>query len=139
MSASEWAAVGGAAACAVALVALLVVLARLRRAARDLRETVAEFRRHALPALVELRHAVRAADFELDRVDALVSGAEAVQERVDSASRLAYRTFASPVVKVLAAGTGTRRALARLTGEPSPRVRSGSNGGRRRDRRDGRG
>ena len=55
------------------------------------------------------------------------------------ASRLAYRTFASPVVKVLAAGTGTRRALARLTGEPSPRIRSGSNGGRRRDRRNGSG
>ena len=60
---------------------------------------------------------MRAADFELDRVDAIVTGAERVSGRVDSASDLAYRTFTNPVVKALAVGTGTRRAVQRLTGD----------------------
>ena len=57
------------------------------------------------------------ADFELDRVDAIVTGAERVSGRVDSASDLAYRTFTNPVVKALAVGTGTRRAVQRLKGD----------------------
>ena len=68
--------------------------------------------------------AVRAADFELDRVDAIVSGAERVGGRVDAASDLAYRTFTNPVVKAMAVGTGTKRAVQRLAGgEPEPRSR----------------
>jgi hypothetical protein len=46
-----------------------------------------------------------------------------VTERVDSASAAAYRTLATPVVKALAVGTGTRRAVQRLRGEPSRRAR----------------
>jgi len=79
--------------CLVLLVVLVVMIVRLDRAARDLRRA--------------------AADFELDRVDAIVSGAE----RVDVASDLAYRTFTNPVVKALAVGTGTRRAVQRLKGD----------------------
>src|SRR5437899_12659879 len=115
-------------ACSVLLAVLLVTILRLDRAARELRSAAAAFRRDAEPALSELRQAVRAADFELDRVDAIVTSAEAVTERVDSASRLAYRTFTNPVVKVLAVGTGTRRALGRLRGETATRNR----GSRRR-------
>jgi Sec-independent protein translocase protein TatA len=122
---SEWAAVFGAQICLVALVVLVVAIVRLDRAARDLRATADEFRREAEPALEELRASVRAADYELDRVDAIVSGAERVTDRVDAASDLAYRTFTSPVVKALAVGTGTKRAVQRLTGDgPKPR-RSG--------------
>ena len=63
------------------------------------------------------------ADFELDRVHAIVTGAEKVTGRVDAASDLAYRTFTSPVVKALAVGSGTRRAVQRLRGErPERRV-----------------
>ena len=39
-------------------------------------------------ALREMREALREANYELDRVDALVSGAERVTERVDAASAL---------------------------------------------------
>jgi hypothetical protein len=46
-----------------------------------------------------------------------VSGAERVGDRVDAASDLAYRTFTHPVVKALAVGTGTRRAVQRLKGD----------------------
>jgi hypothetical protein len=123
MSGSEWAGVIGAQVCLVLLVVLVVMVVRLDRAARDLREDAAEFRRQAGPALEELRAAVRAADFELDRVDAIVTGAEMVTGRVDAASDLAYRTITSPVVKAMAVGTGTRRAVQRLKGEPTRKPR----------------
>ena len=121
MSGEEWAAIVGAQVCLVALVVLVVMIVRLDRATRDVRDAAVDFRREAMPLLDELRATVRAADFELDRVDAIVRGAEAVTERVDAASDLAYRTFTSPVVKALAVGTGTRRAVQRLKGDPPKR------------------
>lgn len=124
MSGSEWVAVFAAQICLVLLVVLVVMVVRLDRAARDLRAAAADFRADAEPALEELRAAVRAADFELDRVDAILSGAEKVTGRVDAASDLAYRTFTNPVVKALAVGTGTRRVVQRLKGDPSPRRRA---------------
>jgi hypothetical protein len=129
VSASEWAAVFAAQVCLVLLVVLVVMIVRLDRAQRDLRDAAADFRAEAGPALEELRAAVRAADYELDRVDAIVSGAERVGGHLDAASDLAYRTFTSPVVKALAVGTGTRRAVQRLKGDKPAKP------GRRDDRR----
>jgi len=131
VSGADWAAVVGVQICLVALVVLVVVVVRLDRAARDLRCAAADFRAEAGPALDELRAVVQAADFELDRVDAIVTGAEKVTGRVDAASDLAYRTFTSPVVKALAVGTGTRRAVQRLKGDP-PRTRDRASRGRER-------
>jgi len=51
---------------------------------------------------------------EMERVGDVLASAEAVSGTVDSASRLAYRAFANPVVKALAFGTGTGSALRRL-------------------------
>jgi hypothetical protein len=121
MSGSEWAAVFAAQVCLVLLVVLVVMIVRLDRTQRELRDAVAEFRADAEPALEELRAAVRAVDYELDRVDAIVSGAERVGGRVDAASELAYRTFTNPVVKAMAVGTGTRRAVQRLKGDKPSR------------------
>jgi Sec-independent protein translocase protein TatA len=130
MSGTEWAAVVGAQVCLVALVVLVVGIVRLDRAARDLRDAATDFRAEAEPALAQLREVVRTAEFELDRVDAIVSGAERVGERVDAASDLAYRTFTNPVVKALAVSTGTRRAVQRLKGDkparPEKRTRKAS-------------
>ena len=117
MSAAEWAAIVGAQACLVLLVVLVVMIVRLDHVVRDLRIAASDFRRDARPALDELRAAVRSADFELDRVHAIVTGAEKVTGRVDAASDLAYRTFTSPVVKALAVGSGTKRAVQRLRGD----------------------
>jgi Sec-independent protein translocase protein TatA len=123
MSGEEWAAIVGAQICLVALVVLVVMVVRLDRATRELRGAARDFRRESGPLLDELRQAVRDADYALDRVDAIVGSAEAVSGRVDAASDLAYRTFTSPVVKALAVGTGTRRAVQRLKGDPPPRRR----------------
>ena len=116
MSAAEWGAVIGAQICLVLLVVLLVVIVRLERAAAELRATARAVAEEATTALGELREAVRDADFELDRVDALVRGAERVTDRVDAASGLADKVITSPVVKAMAVGTGTRRAVQRLRG-----------------------
>jgi len=124
MDGAEWAAIIGAQVCLVALVVLVVMIVRLDRAVRDVRNTAVDFRAQAEPLLEELREAVRGADYELDRIDAIVSGAERVTDRVDAASDLAYRTFTNPVVKAMAVGTGTKRAVQRLAGgDPEPRGR----------------
>jgi hypothetical protein len=124
VSASEWAAVFASQVCIVVLVVLVVVIVRLERAASELRATTRGLADEATVALGELRQAVRDADFELDRVDALVRGAERVTDRVDAASGLADKVITSPVVKVMAVGTGTKRAVQRLAGgDPAPRRR----------------
>ena len=48
--------------------------------------------------------------------------------RVDAASDLAYRTFTNPVVKAMAVGTGTRRAVQRLKGDKPTRGDKRANG-----------
>jgi len=121
VTSGEWAVVVGAQVCLVLLVVLVVMIVRLDRAASELRATTRGLARDAGIAIDELRAAVRDADFELDRIDALVTSAERVTDRVDAASGLADRVITSPVVKAMAAGTGTRRAVQRLTGSASPR------------------
>jgi hypothetical protein len=116
VSAGEWAAVVGAQVCLVLLVVLVAMIVRLDRTTREVRQAATEFRRESGAALRELRDAVRAADHELDRVDAIVTGAERVTDRVDAASALADKVITSPVVKAMAVGTGTRRAVQRLRG-----------------------
>ncbi len=50
---------------------------------------------------------------------ALLSAAEMVGDRVDTASKIVSRTVTNPVVKVLALGTGTKRAVKRMRGSQS--------------------
>jgi hypothetical protein len=130
VSGSEWAAVVGAQVCLVLLVVLVVMIVRIDRTTRELRAAAAEFRRESRAALGELRGAVREADFELDRVDALLTGAERVTDRVDAASVLADKVIVTPVVKAMAAGTGTRRAFQRLRGGTNTKRSNGKEGPR---------
>src|SRR4029078_12035066 len=100
-------------------------IVRLDRAAKDLRQAALDFRAEAEPALAELREGARHAACQRHRVGPIVSGAERVGGRVDAASDLAYRSFTNPVVKALAVGTGTKRAVQRLKGsDPKPKRRA---------------
>jgi len=122
MSADNVAALAAAAVSgAVALVALVVVVILTRRM-HELREVVRDLRSETVPLVRDARVVVDQAATEMLRVGDVLSSAEAVTGTVDSASRLAYRTFANPVVKVLAFRTGLTSALRRLF---SPRTRSG--------------
>jgi hypothetical protein len=72
----------------------------------------------------------------MERVGDVLGSAEAVSATVDSASRLAYRAFANPVVKTVAFGSGLRGALRRLVALRSAggRVRDGRTKSKRSSR-----
>jgi hypothetical protein len=73
----------------------------------------------------------------MERVGAVLDTTESVAATVDSASRLAYRAFANPVVKVLAVRAGAASGIRRLAATEAegsarrngtPRNGSGHNG-----------
>jgi NADP-dependent 3-hydroxy acid dehydrogenase YdfG len=116
MSSGQIAVLVAAIACFLAVGGLLVAVVALRRQVDRLSRLADELKRQTVP---------------------LVADAHRVVATVDSASRLAYRAFANPVVKVLAvragAASGIRRLAttdaegsARRNGEP--RNGSGHNG-----------
>lgn len=104
-----------------AAVALTLVTLRLRRVAEEMelsrreldavRET---FARDAADALRELHDTVVRAGRQVDEVESLVEVANAIGERVDSATEVTYRALTSPVIRTVAIASGTRRAARRL-------------------------
>ncbi|MDQ3107693.1 MAG: DUF948 domain-containing protein [Actinomycetota bacterium] len=114
MNAGEVAAVIGSVAVVMMAVGLLFTLASLSRTLRELRTSVEQFRSEAVPLVGQLRGTVTQASAELERVDTLLGTAESIGATVDSASRLAYLFLANPIVKALAFGAGSTRALRRL-------------------------
>ena len=78
------------------------------------RAGIEELRGEAVPLVHEARVAVDQASAEMVRVEAVLEDTESVTATVDSASRLAQRAFANPVVKVLALRAGTVGGLRRL-------------------------
>jgi hypothetical protein len=101
--------------------AVVVALMSLTRTLRTLRTAIDELQADTLPLVDELREAVTTTAYNVERVDRLITSAEAVEGRVDAASRLAYRTIQSPVVKAMALGAGVQRTAQRLAGkEPAP-------------------
>jgi len=114
VTATEWAAVGLAAVAAVLATALVVVLFSLARTLRSLRAAVEDLNRETRPLVADLQGSAQRASKDLDRVEDLVGAAESVTKTVEGASRLAWLTFANPLVKVLAFGSGVGRAGRRL-------------------------
>lgn len=109
MTGSEVAAVVVAVTCGIALTALLVVLAHLLR-------TVKALQADCQALVEELEEQSRIARLEQARVDNLLRSAESLTGTVDSATRLAYLTVGSPVVKGLALATGANQAYRRFRG-----------------------
>jgi hypothetical protein len=103
MSATDLAAVIVAGCSVVAVVLLAVALVSLLRTLRALREVATVLR-------------TEAANYEIMRLDGLVTTAESVTGTVDSASRLAYIAMANPVIKGVAFASGTAKAARRLRG-----------------------
>lgn len=114
MSAGEWLAATGAVMLAVLLGGLLFALVSVTATLRELRATVEALRAESTALAAGMRSALRDAEGEVDRVDALLTTAESVGGRIDTASRIVSKTVTNPVVKVLALGTGTRKAVARM-------------------------
>ncbi len=116
MSGNEVAALVVAVAATAALGVLLAVVVVLVRAVRDLRVTVEALRLESQAVVEELQEAVRGTNAELARIDNVLQAAESVTDTLDSASRLAYLTVGSPVVKGLAMATGANQAYRRFRG-----------------------
>jgi prophage DNA circulation protein len=114
MSAGDWLAATGAVLLAVMLGGLLFALGSVVLTLRDLRATVAALQEQSIALAEEMRVALRDAENEVDRVAALLTAAETVGDRIDTASRIVSKTVTNPVVKVLALGTGTKRAVRRM-------------------------
>ena len=116
MSADQVAALVAAVAAGIASLVLVGVVVVLGRRVRDLGRAVEELRRETVPLVHDARVVVDQAATEMVRVGDVLDSAEAVSATVDSASRLAYRAFSNPVVKILAYSTGVGSALRRFFG-----------------------
>ncbi|MBV8296210.1 MAG: hypothetical protein JO085_05175 [Acidimicrobiia bacterium] len=114
MNARDWVAVAIAVVVAVAAGGMLVALGAVMRTMTALQLTIDELRKETLPLVSDVQGTVRQANADLQRVDGLLERAESISGTVDSASRLAYLAFSNPVVKALAFGAGTSRALHRF-------------------------
>ncbi|MGZ4690431.1 MAG: hypothetical protein ACXVKA_09885 [Acidimicrobiia bacterium] len=114
MSAGDWLAATGTVMLAVMLGGLLFALGSVIVTLRDLRATVRALQEQSIALADEMRIALRDAENEVDRVGALLTAAETVGDRIDTASRIVSKTVTNPVVKVLALGTGTKRAVRRM-------------------------
>lgn len=113
-SAGDAAAVVVTAVCALSVGLLLWAVVSLRSAVRDLRAAAAQLRDEAVPALAAARRTIEAAELELDRMDGLIHAAETVSSTVEGASKLAYDTFSTPVIKAVALTSGAGKAAKRL-------------------------
>ena len=94
-----------------------------------------ELQRQTVPLVADAHRVVDQAATEMERVGAVLDTTESVHATVDSASRLAYRAFANPVVKVLAVRAGAATGIRRLaSGSDGPTTRSNGSSGRRNGR-----
>jgi hypothetical protein len=131
MSAGEIAVLVASIACVGAVIVLLVVIAGLRRETRTLAKISEQLRRQTVPLVADAQRVVDQAATEMERVGAVLDSTESVHATVDTASRLAYRAFANPVVKVLAVRAGAATGIRRLAGSDTDHpaaLRNGQNG-----------
>jgi len=116
MSAAEIAVLVAAVACVVCVAGLLVAITSLRREVTRIGSLADELKRQTVPLVADAHRVVDQAATEMERVGAVLDSTESVHATVDSASRLAYRAFANPVVKVLAVRSGAASGMRRLVG-----------------------
>jgi hypothetical protein len=131
MSAGEITVLVASIACVGAVIVLLVAIAALRRETRTLAKISEQLRHQTVPLVADAQRVVDQAATEMERVGAVLDSTESVHATVDTASRLAYRAFANPVVKVLAVRAGAATGIRRLAGsEPDhpPALQNGRNG-----------
>jgi hypothetical protein len=132
MSADHGILLAAAIIAAIAVAGLLAAVIGLARQARQLRSLADELRAELVPLVHDARTAADQAAVEMTRVNDVLGSTEAVSATVDSASRLAYRAFANPLVKAMAFGSGVGGATRRLLGHDPA---SGDEGHNRSDHR----
>ncbi|MGA5795963.1 DUF948 domain-containing protein [Streptomyces cellulosae] len=103
---------------------LAVALARLAQTLRATTKLVADVTDQAVPLLADASTAVRSAQTQIERVDAIASDVQEVTSNASALSTTVASTFGGPLVKVAAFGYGVRRALGgREEDAPASRTR----------------
>jgi hypothetical protein len=120
MSAGSIAVLVASLACVITVIGLLKAVAGLRREVHRLGGIAEQLRSQTVPLVADAQRVVDQAATEMERVGAVLDTTESVHATVDSASRLAYRAFANPVVKVLAVRAGAATGIRRLRSGPAP-------------------
>ena len=128
MSAGEIAVLVASIASLGAVIGLLVTVGRLRREIRRVQVIAEQLEHQTVPLVADAHRVVDQAATEMERVGAVLDSTESVHATVDSASKLAYRAFANPVVKVLAVRAGAATGIRRLTTGSDPAPHPGPNG-----------
>jgi len=127
MSAGQIAVLVASCASVLAVVGLLMAIRSLRHEVGRLHSVSDQLRRQTMPLVADAHRAVDQAATEMERVGAVLDSTESVHATVDSASRLAYRAFANPVVKVLAVRAGAATGIRRLaSGRSQPEASNGN-------------
>jgi len=113
---AEFAATVASMAFAMLVVGLLFLVGSAMRTLSSVRGAVDDVRRTAVPLITDIHTAVRQANGDLVQVEAILERTESIKGTVDSASRLAYAAFATPVIKLAAITAGLGQAARRLAG-----------------------
>ena len=90
---------------------LAVALARLAQTLKATTKLVADVTDQAVPLLADASAAVRSAQTQIERVDAIASDVQEVTSNASALSTTVASTFGGPLVKVAAFGYGVRRAI----------------------------
>jgi hypothetical protein len=128
MSAGEIAVLVASIACLGAVIGLLVAVTRLRGEIRRVGSIAEQLQVQTVPLVADAQRVVDQAATEMERVGAVLDSTESVHATVDSASKLAYRAFANPVVKVLAVRAGAATGIRRLASGSDPAPQPGRPG-----------
>ncbi|MEW2398407.1 DUF948 domain-containing protein [Streptomyces sp. NPDC046862] len=103
---------------------LAVALARLAQTLKATTKLVADVTDQAVPLLADASTAVRSAQTQIERVDAIASDVQEVTSNASALSTTVASTFGGPLVKVAAFGYGVRRAIGRREDAPAKAPRS---------------
>lgn len=99
---------------------LAVALVRLAQTLKATTKLVADVTDQAVPLLADASQAVRSAQTQIDRVDAIATDVQEVTSNASALSTTVASTFGGPLVKVAAFGYGVRRALGGRRAEDVP-------------------
>ena len=111
---------------AVVVVGLLFTMAYAIRAISQFNRSVKTITERTLPLIADMHTSIQQNNVDLAKVDTLLNTADSISSTMDSAARIAYNTVSNPVVKALAVGTGTKRAMQRLKGNDTKPKRRAS-------------
>ncbi|MGP4044368.1 DUF948 domain-containing protein [Streptomyces sp. 2A115] len=103
---------------------LAVALVRLAQTLKATTKLVSDVTEQTVPLLADASQAVRSAQTQIERVDAIASDVQEVTSNASALSTTVASTFGGPLVKVAAFGYGVRRAMSRNRADEAPPERT---------------